>query len=103
MRVDERSHASELRLRLQDLLEVVLPETPTTGFTWHLVAAGEPTCRLEQDDFVPPSAATLGAPGRHRWTFRAVAPGEGAIELHHARAFEATEPERRFRLRVVVE
>lgn len=103
MRVDERAHDSALRLRVQELLELVLAETPTTGHRWQLVASGEPVCRLEEDDFVAPSAAAPGAPGRHRWAFRAVAPGESAIELHYARAFEPGPPARRFRVSVVVE
>lgn len=103
MRVDERVHDSELRLRVQELLDLVLPEAPTTGYGWVLVASGEPVCRLEEDDFVPPSTTAPGASGRHRWTFRAIREGRTAIELHYARAFETTPPARLFRVRVAVD
>ena len=103
MRVDDSASGSELRLRAGETLEVVLAETPTSGYRWRLVSDGAPACRSDSDRFEPPSSRTPGAPGRHTFTFTAVQRGAGEIELVYARSFGGGEPARRFSVRAVVE
>ena len=48
-------------------------------------------------------AGPAGKGGSHRWCFRAVRPGAGAIELEYRRPREeSTQPDRTFNLRVKV-
>jgi len=102
MRFDETASGDEVRVRVGQELEVVLSETPTTGYRWKVVSDGAPVCRIERDEFQAPSP-TPGAPGRHIWTFSAAQAGAAGIELAYRRSFGASEPARRFTLRVVAQ
>jgi len=102
MRVDETANGNEVRMKVGEMLEVVLAETRATGYRWKVASDGAPVCRLERDRFEAPSA-TPGAPARHTWTFTAVQAGAATIELAYARSFGSAEAARRFTLRVVAQ
>ncbi len=102
MQFDEAANESEVQVNVAQQLEVVLQETPTTGYRWKVVSDGAPVTRIERDEFVPPAGATPGAPGRHTWVFAAARTGTAQIELAYARSFGGGEPARRFTVRVVV-
>ncbi len=99
MRLDASASGTRVRLRPGDSLDVVLAETPTTGYRWKLVEAGAPVLRLEADRFDPPGA-TPGAPGSHAWTFSVAQPGSARLALAYVRPFGSGEPARRFELDV---
>lgn len=102
MRVDELASSTEVRLPVDDPLEIVLAEAPTTGHGWRVIAAGDPVVQLESDAFAPPAGTISGAAGAHTWRFRAVRRGTAALELHYVHLFQAGPPARRFLLRVTV-
>lgn len=102
MRVDESASGTEVRLRVGDAVEVVLPERRTAGFRWQVLSPGAPACRLENDKYTAPPGPP-GASGEHSWTFRAVQGGADAVALAYGRSFGDAPPVRRFELRVAVE
>jgi len=102
MRFDETASGGEVRVKVGQEFEVVLSETPTTGYRWKVVSDGAPVCRIERDEFQA-SAPTPGAPGRHAWVFSAAQSGAAVLDLAYRRSFGASEPARRFTLRVVAQ
>lgn len=83
------SDASEpLRVGAGERFEVVLRANHSTGFEWALAdSAGLGPIRLEGRRYEVPRALRRrdGAGGTETWTFRALAPGEGAIALVYRR------------------
>jgi inhibitor of cysteine peptidase len=100
--VDESADGRQIDLPVSEVLEVRLAENPTTGFRWHLVADGSPPCTVLGDSYEA-SSRRPGAGGQHVWRFRATRPGEAAIELRYARAWQGEAPAgRRYALRLRV-
>ena len=108
MRAAEADAGKTLRLGVGEALELDLAENPTTGHRWRIASGGAPVLRLDADVFVPPAPAgdekrpPPGRPGRHDWTFTAVAPGRARIALEYRRPFGGAPPARRFELDVEV-
>jgi len=73
--------------RVGAVIELRLPENPTTGFRWRLAAAGEPVCMLAGDAFTP-AGKKPGQSGTHVWRFQITAAGEAKIEMHSRRGWE---------------
>ena len=97
--VGEESNGQSLELRVGDSIELELPENPTTGFRWQVVAAAEPVCEKASQAFEPARADMPGAPGLLRCEFRVVKPGNARIELVSKRA-TSSDAARRFTLDV---
>lgn len=73
----------QLRLALAEVFALHLPENPTTGFRWSIIAI--PAClRMEADDFAAPLSSLPGAPGNHAWKFEATSLGSGELRLELA-------------------
>ncbi len=102
MRIDETANDSEVRLHVGEELEIVLAETPSTGYRWEVVEDGAPACRVVNDAYEAGGPAP-GAPGRHTWRIGAAQPGSATFALSYRRPFGSGEPARRFGLRVVVQ
>ncbi len=103
MSFDESANGRTVEVKIGETIEVRLPENPTTGFRWQLTADGGPACAKIDDTFTAPSGPP-GQGGTHVWKFKAVAAGEGDIELRHRRHWEAQgEPAKIFKLHVKIE
>jgi inhibitor of cysteine peptidase len=102
IRINESYSGQEVGLAAGEVLEITLVENRTTGFQWALKTKPESSCMLIIDE----SVGTAGPPGKggsHRWCFRAVRPGTGAIELEYRRPWEkSTQPGKTFKLSVKV-
>ena len=82
-----------------DTVIVRLPENPTTGYRWQVVAGGAPL----GDDFMPASSGAAGAAGERVLRFSAPASGVMTLELDSRRAWEAgATPQARFAVTVTV-
>jgi predicted secreted protein len=70
-----------IEVRVGQRFHVSLPSTPGTGYQWR-VGQTRPAL-VEQTDArdVAPKTTRVGAAGRQVFDFRAVAKGEGALEL----------------------
>jgi inhibitor of cysteine peptidase len=69
---------------------IQLVENPSTGYSWRLDAeASEGLDHLAiVDNGHTRGAAMPGAPGTHRWTIRAVSPGEASVVFVYQRPWE---------------
>jgi inhibitor of cysteine peptidase len=102
LELDESADGHELVLQTDQRFAIRLGENPTTGYSWSLVAGGEPTCVLIDHTFAP-AAGPPGQGGSHRWQFRTAQTGRGAIELVLSRPWASgAAPLRRFALVVRV-
>jgi inhibitor of cysteine peptidase len=104
MEVDERADGTEVELAVGQVIEISLPENPTTGFRWHLSSSGEPACALLDDSFEPPTGgASPGQGGRHHWRLQAMHPAQGRVEIASRRPWEDDQAAaRRFSLTIRV-
>ena len=80
--------AGPIAVRRGQTFRITLDSNPTTGYAWRLGAPLPDVVRLVESRYFPgPDAAHLmGAGGREVWTFQAVQPGQGAIQLEYARS-----------------
>ncbi|HEX7967188.1 MAG TPA: protease inhibitor I42 family protein [Stellaceae bacterium] len=102
MLVGESLNDQMIDLAVGETVEVRLPENPSTGFRWHVIADGKPACALVGDAFAAPSGPP-GRGGEHSWTFGAVHPGQCDIELRYRRRWEgAGDTGRSFKVHVRV-
>jgi inhibitor of cysteine peptidase len=102
LRVDEGRNGHEVELFTDQILEIRLPENPTTGFRWSLVSSGGPACTLVRDYFEA-LGNTPGREGSHHWRFKAAQSGEASIKLIYQRSWEQNGvPTRTFALHVRV-
>jgi len=99
----ESFNGQTINLAVGQTVEIRLPENPTTGFRWQLMAHDGTVCAMISDAFKEP----VGSPGRageHSWVFEAIQPGGCDIELHYRRRWvRSVEPDRTFRIHVRVE
>ncbi len=101
MRLDETGDGSTVTLRPGEALELVLPETRTTGYRWEVVHDGAPICRVVANAFQAGDRRP-GAPGQHAWRIVGASPGTAAVSLALRRPFGGGEPSRSFTVNVVV-
>jgi len=99
--IDAAADGGTIDLAVGSTLRLSLLENPSTGFRWRVAADGAPALRVEAEDYLP-SGAMPGAPGLHRWEFRAIQPGEARLRLDHARAWETVPPVETFALTIRV-
>lgn len=71
-----------------DVVVVRLGETPTSGYRWEVESVDSAVLEPVGDDYTPPSDSTLGGDGVHAFSFRVVAPGDGALKLVLRRSWE---------------
>ncbi len=87
--LEQPDNASAIYLVKGDLLQVRLPATPSTGYSW-TIASNAPSVLLPLGDpkFDPPSKPTPGAAGTVTFDFRVVGGGGAFLELVYARPSE---------------
>ncbi|MBF9133076.1 protease inhibitor I42 family protein [Plantactinospora sp. S1510] len=85
-----------------DLVVVLLPETPSSGFRWHLDAVDSEVLAPAGDSFRPDRAG-LGGGGTRQLRFTVVGPGRTNVRLGLRRGWEADGPaSRRFEVAIQV-
>jgi predicted secreted protein len=78
-------------LKVGDTLRVVLPSTPSTGYSWH-VAASNAMLKATASSSTPGAQKRVGAPGRQTLVFTAAAPGRDNLVLDYSRPWEKGKP-----------
>jgi len=102
MRLGEAADDSTVALTPGETVELCLPETPTTGYRWQVVAEGSPACAIATAADAPSSGAP-GRGGERCWTIIAIRDGAGEIALERRRSWEtAGEPAGVFKLHIRV-
>jgi inhibitor of cysteine peptidase len=98
--------AKQLEVASGDSFTVLLCSNTTTGFKWSETAEIGDQSILQQDrhEFISPdSTGTVGAPGKEKWTFKALKAGTSTIDIEYSRPWEGGEKsEWTFKLTVVV-
>jgi inhibitor of cysteine peptidase len=101
--LDESDNGQTIELAAGDTIEIVLPETRSTGFRWQTVTAPTPVCAITVETSEPPAAARPGAPGTHRWRLQAKQAGDCELKLAYRRPWEASaHAAREFSIRIRV-
>jgi len=85
---DEDDNGQSVTMSVGDMLQLMLPENPTTGYTWAIVTndegvlapSGEPAYEVESD--------AIGAGGTKTFMFQALAPGTSVLQIVNARQWE---------------
>lgn len=85
---------AEIALAAGEVIELRLPENPTTGFRWALDGALTPGLSVLEERFEPPASGRAGAGGVHVW--RIAARAGGALALACRRGWGAGPPAARF-------
>jgi inhibitor of cysteine peptidase len=96
MELSEQGNGQKVQLTAGQAFTLLLPENPSTGYTWQLRKKGEPAAQLLSDAFEP-GRSVPGAPGVHRWQFRAgIAESTGTILLELVRPWESVSASRTY-------
>jgi inhibitor of cysteine peptidase len=86
-----------------ETIEIRLPENPTTGFRWQLMANDGAICAVTADRFEAPAPRALGRGGEHSWLLKALRIGECDVELRCRRRWaNSLEPEESFSIHIQV-
>jgi inhibitor of cysteine peptidase len=85
----EASNGRTLAVRIGDCIELELPDNPTTGYRWRVVAAGEPVCEKTAEHLVADGSGP-GAPGLLHCEFRVLTRGTARIQLDFKRSWSSS-------------
>jgi inhibitor of cysteine peptidase len=99
--LDESADGTTIHLVAGAVLRLALPENPTTGYRWRIIADGAPVLRPQADDFAP-GRAVPGAGGTRHWAWQAAQPGEATLRLDYARPWETGPAARHFAVTIRV-
>lgn len=94
VQLSEESAGREITARVGERIELVLPETESTGYRWHVSGTCLELMATELDESRPPMTSRPGAPGEHRWVFLAKVAGRCELRLMSARSWETSGTER---------
>jgi inhibitor of cysteine peptidase len=101
--VDESSNGREVVLQMGQTLHVTLNENASTGFRWTVHSRPD----ILRESAQPGVEAQKGPPGKggvRTFSFEAIRPGSGELELEYRRGWEKTaQPARTFKLLVRVD
>ena len=89
--IGEFTQQVHVSLKVGDTLRVVLPSTPSTGYSWH-VAASNAILKATASSNTPGAQKSVGAPGRQTLVFTAAAPGRDNLVLDYSRPWEKGKP-----------
>jgi len=101
--VTEADNGRELTFSQGDTLEVSLPATSGTGYTWQAVPIADPLAKPVGEMKFKTDHAIPGASGNQVFRFLLDASGTGTIEMHYIRPWEKdTPPAKVFKLLLIV-
>ncbi|HKD19219.1 MAG TPA: protease inhibitor I42 family protein [Thermoanaerobaculia bacterium] len=91
--LEEPDGGSDIFLTQGDVLQVKLPSTPSTGYSW-VIAGNAPSVLRPTGDpkYDPPAKGSPGAGGTQTFEFRVVGGGGAFLDLVYRRPFEKDAP-----------
>jgi predicted secreted protein len=89
--IGEFTQQVRVSLKVGDTLRVVLPSTPSTGYSWH-VADRNTVLKATASSNTPGAQKNVGAAGRQTLVFTAAVPGQGDLILDYSRPWEKGKP-----------
>ncbi len=100
---DEADDGQTVTMAAGDILQIMLAENPTTGYTWAIVTNDEAVLRPSDEPAYEAESDAIGAGGTRTFLFDAIGPGTSVLRLVNARQQEtAVEPVATFELTVQV-
>lgn len=100
---DEADNGQTVTMAAGDVLQMMLAENPTTGYTWAVVTNDEAVLRPSDDPAYEAESDAIGAGGTRTFLFDAVGAGTSVLRLVNARQqATAVEPAATFELTVQV-
>ena len=90
VRIGAEHKGATVSAKVDDTVELTLPEIATTGFQWE-VDEPDATLAVVTSELKPPDAATPGAAGVRHVVVRAVRPGNVRLSLRLRRSWEPPE------------
>jgi predicted secreted protein len=81
----------QVSLKPGDTLRIVLPATPSTGYSWH-AASTLSSIKAMSSSNSPAAQQRPGAAGRQTLVFKATSPGKGDLVLDYSRPWEKGQP-----------
>jgi predicted secreted protein len=101
--VTEADNGREFTLSRGDTLEISLPATSGTGYTWQAAPIADTLVKPVGDMKFKIDNAMPGAPGHQIFRFSVEASGTGSIEMHYLRPWEKdTAPAKIFKILLIV-
>ena len=101
--VKEADNGREATLARGDRLEISLPATSGTGYTWQAAPVADALVRPVGDTEFKLDSAMPGASGHQIFRFSAEASGTGTVEMRYGRPWEKdTPPAKVFRILLIV-
>ena len=101
--VTDADNGRELTLSRGDTLEVSLPATSGTGYTWQPMPIADPLAKPVGEMQFKTDHAIPGASGHQIFRYSVDASGTGSIEMHYIRPWEKdTPPAKVFKLLLIV-
>ena len=88
----ESDNGREFTLARGDRLEISLPATPGTGYTWQAAPIAGARVKPVGDTRFKPDSAMPGASGHEIFRFSAEASGTSTLEMRYVRPWEKDSP-----------
>src|ERR1700757_1840838 len=89
--IGEFTQQVHLSLEVGDTLRVVLPSTPSTGYSWR-VAGNSAVLKAKDSSMIPATGKNVGGVGRQSLVFVAAATGRDNLILDYSRPWEKGKP-----------
>jgi predicted secreted protein len=91
-RLTQADNGHEADLHVGDILDVILPGNPSTGFQWQIDAGDNKILPQSAASEFEPATNALGSGGQVTMHFKAVAAGRTGLKLTYRRPFEKDAP-----------
>jgi len=86
--VTQEQSGREIAVKVGDILQIELPGTGGTGYSWSVEEAGAPYLKLLDHTTRQIKESLPGGPVLHLWRFKAEKPGAGEIKMAYYRPWE---------------
>ena len=100
--VGESANGQNIRLMIDQTLEVSLTTNPTTGYTWQYIQKPNPDILQETRHFLLPQGKNPGSPSQEYWQFSPVNGGTTSIAFEYKRSWSKEPPLKTFAIQIVV-
>ncbi len=85
---DEDDNGQSVTMSVGDMLQLMLAENPTTGYTWAIVTNDEDVLAPSGEPAYEVESSAIGAGGTKTFMFQAVAPGTSVLQMINAMQWE---------------
>ena len=85
---DEDDNGQSVTMSVGDVLQLMLPENPTTGYTWAIVTNDEDVLAPSGEPAYEVESEAIGAGGTKTFMFQALAPGTSVLQMVNAMQWE---------------